>query len=451
MEATELSGGGNGSIESNASPQSSYQITPYAIASLLGKCPGMVNVRYLISKFAELNVPIMMGGETGTGKDLVARIIHENSPRKKGPYIQVNCGALPEGLVESEVFGYEPGAFTGAAKHGKKGLFELAYDGTIFLDELTEMPLSGQAKLLNVIQHHSYLKVGGTKVYHTNARVLSATSLDLDEAVERGKLLEALKYRLDGFTINIPPLRDRGSDKLLLAINFLGYYQEKCSRYVRLEKSGWDFIEYYAWPGNVRQLEHLMEVAVVLFGEKNVEDALKKPNGVSNTDLNSIINGSKTKKSSAPAQFHGHIKNQLQGHHVSDLPPIYILVNTRDPTTTIRATTSLMGPRNETYRTKLPEALYSAPEIPPVNNSNVEEGYKGGDLESQTGLVHVPQTIKTDGLGLKDVAKRAAREAERVAIQHVLEEVRWNRVQAARILKISYKALLYKIQECGLK
>lgn len=240
----------------------------YDLSDLIGKSPAMVTTRSDMDTASDYAISLIITGETGTGKGLAARIIHDISNRRQHPYVAVNCAALNENLVESELFGYERGAFTSALRTGKEGIFEFAGQGTLFLDELTRMPLSTQEKLLTVLQNREYRRVGGTKTLHTNARIIAATSMYLWEAVAQGKLLDQLMYRLNVLTIHLPPLRDRDGDKFVLAEHFLDRYIKEYKRYVVLTDSAMEFINLYHWPGNVRELENTIEAVVVRNGSR---------------------------------------------------------------------------------------------------------------------------------------------------------------------------------------
>ncbi|MFH0886588.1 MAG: sigma 54-interacting transcriptional regulator, partial [bacterium] len=206
----------------------------------------------------------LIRGESGTGKELIANAIHYNSLRHKKPFIKVNCAALPETLIESELFGYEKGAFTGA--YDKKiGRFEMADGGSIFLDEIGDLNPSTQVKLLRVIQEREFERVGGTETIKCNVRIIAATNQNLEKILEVGKFREDLYYRLNVFPIYVPPLRDRKDDILLLAEHFLGKYSEKNDKEIkRISTPAIDALMSYHWPGNVRELENCIERSVIM-------------------------------------------------------------------------------------------------------------------------------------------------------------------------------------------
>jgi PAS domain S-box-containing protein len=218
---------------------------------------------------ARVDATVLILGESGVGKDLIARIIHNASPRKEtGLFVKINCGAIPAELLESELFGYETGAFTGASKEGKPGYFELAHKGTIFLDEIGDLPLKLQVKLLSVIQDQEVTRIGGTKSKKVDTRIIAATNQDLEKMLETGKFREDLYYRLNVVPILIPPLRERSEEIPFLLIHFLERYNKKYNLRTRMSKELVSVLSDYKWPGNVRELANLMEHLVVVANEE---------------------------------------------------------------------------------------------------------------------------------------------------------------------------------------
>jgi two-component system response regulator HydG len=217
-----------------------------------------------VRQVAKWNTTVLIRGESGTGKELVANAIHENSSRKSGPFIKVNCAALHENLLESELFGHERGAFTGAAEQ-RKGRFELAHRGTLFLDEIGDMSLPTQAKILRVLQEGEFERLGGAKTIRTDVRLIAATHRDLEQMVEQGAFRQDLFYRLSVVPVELPPLRDRREDIPLLADHFLQHYAQKNRKTVRgFHRQSLDLLTAYHWPGNIRELENTLERAVIL-------------------------------------------------------------------------------------------------------------------------------------------------------------------------------------------
>lgn len=224
----------------------------------------MANIYRLASKIATLDIHVLILGESGVGKDMLARFIHERSDRAgKGALVTINCGAIPEALLESELFGYEPGAFTGAQKGGKVGLFELADKGTLFLDEIGDMPLPLQVKLLTVLQEGRLYRVGGTRIVHIDTRIIAATNADLDQLVGEGRFRKDLYYRLNVLPIQIPPLRERRDDIVPLALTFLDEFSRKYGMPKTFAPETLERLAAYPWPGNVRELRNAVERLLV--------------------------------------------------------------------------------------------------------------------------------------------------------------------------------------------
>ena len=253
----------------------------YRYGNIIGKSKPMLKIYDLISKVAQSRASILITGSSGTGKELIAKAIHYNSPRKERPFISINCGALTETLLESELFGHERGAFTGAVSM-KKGRFELADGGTLFLDEIGEMPPSLQVKLLRVLQEMEFERVGGTKGIKVDVRVLSASNRDIKEDVTNNLFREDLFYRLNVIHIEVPPLRERIEDIKLLVKYFIEKYRkDEGKNEIELSPEAWKVLFNYSWPGNVRELENIVERAVVLHsgGLISVEDLPSEVSG----------------------------------------------------------------------------------------------------------------------------------------------------------------------------
>jgi two-component system response regulator AtoC len=324
--------------------------------ALLGLCSSgkMQPIRDLVSKVAATNTTLLLRGESGVGKEVVARAIHKASPRAGKQFLKVNCAALPGELLESELFGHEKGAFTGAYRQ-KPGKFEAADEGTLLLDEIGEMPLRLQAKLLHVLQDGEFSRVGGEKIIGTDVRLIAATNRDLEASMRVHQFREDLYYRLNVIEIRIPPLRERRDEIPVLLDHFLHKFNAQYGRTVDVPaETVRAFLEYH-WPGNIRELENAVKRIVVLGSAR----------------------------------------------------PVHV---------------ELLGNLNHGAR---PAARPGATSV---------ESRPGADTP----------------ISLKDIARQAARDAERVAIKEVLDRVHWNRAKAARLLQISYKALLYKIVQCGL-
>src|SRR5438128_6026760 len=312
----------------------------------------MQPIRDLIAKVAATNTTLLLRGESGVGKEVVARAIHKASPRAHRQFLKVNCAALPGELLESELFGHEKGAFTGAYRQ-KPGKFEAADQGTLLLDEIGEMPQRLQAKLLHVLQDGEFSRVGGEKIIGTDVRLIASTNRDLETAMRAHQFREDLYYRLNVIEIRIPPLRESREEIPVLVGHFLTQFNSQYGRKIEIPSETMRVFVEYHWPGNIRELENAVKRVVVLGTHRTVHQEI--------------------------------------------------------------AATLGRGPR------------------PAVTTAAV------------TATINPEQMIS-----LKDIARQAARDAERVAIKEVLDRVHWNRAKAARLLQISYKALLYKIVQCGL-
>lgn len=236
-----------------------------AFERLIGSSRAFVHIQNLIKRVADSPTPILITGETGTGKELVARSFHEQSRRNKYPFVAINCSSIPENLFESELFGYEEGSFTGAKKGGKMGRIEMAQGGTLFLDELGEMPLSVQPKLLRVLQEYELERVGSTKKIHLDIRIVAATNRDLREMIKEGKFREDLFYRISVINVKLPPLRDRKEDIIPISLNYLERLKTKMTTPLRTisHEAKQAFLN-YSWPGNIRELQNVVEYAANL-------------------------------------------------------------------------------------------------------------------------------------------------------------------------------------------
>ena len=331
---------------------------------LFGTSPKMMEVKMTIEQVADTTATVLIRGESGTGKEVVARMVYSESSRSDKPFIKVNCAAIPHELLESELFGYEPGAFTGATRQ-KLGRFEQANGGTIFLDEISEMHPALQAKLLHVLQDHEFSRLGGKRDIQVDVRVLAATNKALERAVEEGVFREDLFYRLNVVTIHIPPLRERREEIPVFLEFFLRKYSDYYAKHPPM------FSDYavsrmmdYTWPGNIRELENLVKRYVIVGNE-------------------------------------AQIIRELSTHK-----PIV---------------SSISGPSSATIASNSEQTT-----VPPL-----QTGVNGNEFEMPS---------------LLEIGRRAAMQAEREAIERVLAQTRWNRRQAAKILKISYKALLNKLK-----
>ena len=236
----------------------------FTFSAIVGESRCMLKAKRTAYSMARSDAAILLQGETGTGKELFAQSIHNASPRKNGSFVALNCGAIPKKLFESELFGYEEGAFTGARKGGRPGKLEMAHEGTLFLDEIGDMPFEMQVKLLRALQSGTIHRLGSTRSIKLNFRVIVATNADLKSAIKSKEFRQDLYYRINTLTLGIPPLRERGADIILLANTFLQRYNKSTRNKFYLSKPTHDFLMAYPWPGNIRQLENCIERAVAL-------------------------------------------------------------------------------------------------------------------------------------------------------------------------------------------
>ncbi|MEO0092220.1 MAG: sigma-54-dependent Fis family transcriptional regulator [candidate division WOR-3 bacterium] len=259
--------------------------------NIIGRSPQMMKVFDLMRKLLNSNIPVLIQGETGTGKELVARALHYNGIRQKGKFVAIYCGSIPDTLLESELFGYKKGAFTGAVTD-KKGLFEEADGGTLFLDEILDVSLAIQAKLLRVLQEGEFRRIGEVTPRRADVRIISATNRSLSQGVKEGKFREDLFFRLQGVTINLPPLRERGDDVLLLANHFLKHFAQIEKKEIKgFTPEAVDLLLKYSWPGNVRELENTIARACALTNQEliTVEDLGIRPDLSQENSLKSAL------------------------------------------------------------------------------------------------------------------------------------------------------------------
>ncbi|MFC5712393.1 sigma 54-interacting transcriptional regulator [Thalassorhabdus alkalitolerans] len=244
----------------------------YVFSDLIGSSKEIKETKRIAKEIAAVDTTVLISGETGTGKELFAQSIHNSSSRKNGPFVAINCAALPPNLLESELFGYVEGAFTGASKKGKPGLFEMAHQGTIFLDEISEMDQYGQSRLLRVLQEKQVMRLGDDKYLPIDVRIIAATNKNLRKLINEGEFREDLLYRLKVLTVNIPSLRKRKTDVNDLCQHFLSFYSKQHNKEVTITPSGLEKLKEYQWPGNVRELGHFIERLTVIAKEKSITD-----------------------------------------------------------------------------------------------------------------------------------------------------------------------------------
>lgn len=270
----------------------------------------MKNLCRKIEKVAKTKTSVVITGESGTGKEVISRLIHYHSGRTDKPFMAENCASIPEGVIESELFGHEKGAFTGA-ESTKKGCFELADEGTLFLDEIAEMALDVQAKLLRAVEYKTFRRVGGSEEIQTDARIIAATNRDMSEAIENGEFRKDLYYRLSVIELHVPPLRERKGDIPLLVDHFLNEFSEKHS-FAKKEMSddSLQLLLNYNWPGNVRQLRNFVERCVILCPDKYITSQYM-PNEILE------YSGSANKKEDIPLSYNGNGRNGANNNHIN--------------------------------------------------------------------------------------------------------------------------------------
>jgi two-component system response regulator AtoC len=355
----------------------------------------MAEVKDVVDRVADTDVTVLIRGESGTGKELVARALCALSPRRDKPFVKVNCAALPTELLESELFGFERGAFTGAMQH-KPGKFEFANHGTLFLDEIGDMSFPLQAKLLQVLQDGEFSRLGGKHDVHVDVRVIAATNKDLDQAVADGQFREDLFFRLNVVSINMPPLREGRDEVPALVDYFLKKYSVQYNKPpIDVSPETMRLLIDYDWPGNVRELENLIKRAVVLGTEAPIKKEIA--HGVAMAAQRVLAMDLRRSAAAVTAPTHGR---------------------------------------------------------PSTNGSRAAAAVGAGPAAIHP-MSHTPRDIaraaaEAGNYSLKEVSRTAAREAERELISRMLHQTRWNRKESAEILGISYKALLYKIKENGL-
>lgn len=267
---------------------------------IIGNSEKLERAIRIAMQVAPTDLSVLITGESGVGKETFPKIIHQNSARKHGAYIAVNCGAIPEGTIDSELFGHEKGAFTGAHE-ARKGYFEVVNGGTIFLDEVAEMPLSTQARLLRILESGEFIRVGSSKIQKTDVRVVAATNVDLQDAINQGKFREDLFYRLNTVPIKVPSLRERKEDVLLLFRKFCVDFSEKFRiPSIQLTDSAADVLKNYRWPGNVRQLKNVAEQVSIIEQHREIDASIilkYLPTGAQNSDLPVLYKGHNKEKS----------------------------------------------------------------------------------------------------------------------------------------------------------
>ena len=379
---------------------------------IIGNDTELIRAINVALQVAPTDISVFVYGESGTGKENIPKIIHQDSKRKHNNYVAVNCGAIPEGTIDSELFGHEKGAFTGAHE-SRKGYFEVADGGTIFLDEVAELPLSTQVRLLRVLENGEFMKVGSSKTQTTDVRIIAATNVNVQEALRKGKFREDLFYRLNTVSIQIPALRKRKEDITLLFKKFAADFADKYNTPpVRLSDDAMEILKNYTWPGNIRQLKNFVAQISVIEKERNI----------SSETLNNYI-PQKTTNEKMPILFEGE-----NGGELSEREILYkVLFDMKKDLTELKKITSdLMqkeGKTNETS-TKIFDDLEDG-NVTLIPNKNTDEA------------INVPQNLSLF-------------QQERILIERALEKHKGKRKYAAEELGISERTLYRKIKEFDL-
>lgn len=408
--------------------------------SIIGNASALVNAVGRAIQVAPIDLSVLIIGESGSGKEFFPNIIHDYSARKHNRYIAVNCGAIPEGTIDSELFGHEKGAFTGAIS-SRKGYFEEADGGTIFLDEVAELPLTTQARLLRVLESGEYIKVGSSAVQKTNIRVVAATNKDMLQAVSEGKFREDLYYRLSTIIIQVPPLRARGNDILLLARKFSGDFAEKYRMPgVKLLDDAKNALLSYRWPGNVRQLKNVIE-QLSLFEAGNTVDADQVKKYLPQYE------GSYTPAVASASSFNYNQERELLFKMLfkmqSDIEELRSRLDKgqHEVHERHRIESSSSGAHRAHSLMRYPSS-YDKPQ----DTDEVEYSEVSGDDRDELEVESVP----VDNAAVHNAATMTLEDTERETIRRSLERHGGKRRRAAEELNISERTLYRKIKEYGL-
>ncbi|MBS7357629.1 MAG: sigma-54 interaction domain-containing protein [Candidatus Limimorpha sp.] len=391
---------------------------------IIGNDPNLNRAIEVAVQVAATDLTVFINGESGTGKDVFPQIIHQNSSRKHGPYFAINCGAIPEGTIDSELFGHEKGSFTGAYE-ARKGYFEVANDGTLFLDEVGELPMATQARLLRVLENGEFIKVGSSKIQKTNVRVVAATNVNIPEAIEKGRFREDLYYRLNTVPIHIPPLRDRKDDIKLLFRKFASDFSEK-NRIppIQLTPEALIMLENYRWNGNIRQLKNVTDQISII--EK---DRIVTPD---------VLLKYLPTQTSLPALF----KDESRADSISERDLLYkVLFDMRKDIAELRKTVDDLTSNNIVQTTPMPTQQHISPMSYSPNNWNFndEKNIIENDTTQDAEAEFVTDEFITNSLSLQ--------EKEKDTILKALRKHNGKRKDAAKELGISERTLYRKIKE----
>jgi transcriptional regulator with PAS, ATPase and Fis domain len=408
---------------------------------IIGNSEGLNRALEVASQVAHTDISVLVTGESGTGKEIVPQVIHQLSSRKHGSYIAVNCGAIPEGTIDSELFGHEKGSFTGASGT-RKGYFEVADGGTIFLDEVAELPMQTQVRLLRVLETGEFIKVGSSKSLKTDVRVVAATNENMQQAIRDGKFREDLFYRLSTVPIQLPPLRQRQSDVHLLFRKFASDFAEKYRMpTIRLTDEAVQLLENYNWPGNIRQLKNITEQISVIENERLINGHTLQPY-LPNTGINlpAVVSKTSEKDNFSERDLLYKVLFDMR-NDITELKKLVIDV--------LQGDSSLSSDNKAEIITK----LYH--DIDPVNSSNLlpsppsQEGYKPTPSRHES----IDDTNAEDSFQIHEEVEESLslEDRERELIIKALDKHKGKRKYAASDLGISERTLYRKIKEYDLK
>mgnify|MGYP004685795591 FL=1 len=403
--------------------------------NVVGNCDALNRALDVALQVAPTDLSVLIIGESGVGKEIIPRVIHDNSPRKREKYFAINCGSIPEGTIDSELFGHEKGSYTGAIGESE-GYFGIANKGTLFLDEVGELPMATQARLLRVLETGEYIRVGGQEIRKTNVRIVAATNVNMRKAISEGKFREDLYYRLNTIPINMPPLRERGNDILLLFRLFAMQMAEKYKLpKITLDDEAKQVMLKYKWPGNVRQLKNITEQMSVI-AEKRVidrEEILRFiPQDTESTELALVDKGQGSHSYESEREILYKILYELRGN-VSDL----------------RRDLNNVRKQLETYRELEETAHYRhlATEGAQTLPATTQDAFRPDDKEVEDAVAEEIQETrpqkKEESLNLND--------NQRQMVVRALERNNGNRKKAAQELGISDRTLYRRIKEYGLE
>ena len=423
--------------------------------NIVGNSDGLNHALDVALQVAPTDLSVLIIGESGVGKEIIPRVIHDNSPRRREKYFAINCGSIPEGTIDSELFGHEKGSFTGAIGESE-GYFGIANKGTIFLDEVGELPIQTQARLLRVLETGEYIRVGGTEIRKTNVRIVAATNVNMRKAISEGRFREDLYYRLNTIPIQMPPLRERGNDILLLFRLFAMQMAEKYNLpKISLTKDAKKLMLKYKWPGNVRQLKNITEQMSVLSSEReiNMETLMHFiPRDEETTQLATIPQSNNTSHSyENEREFLYKILYELRGN-VSDLRrEVGSLRKQLDEARQLRGAEGFSSPTSVSSMspTTYPAEFEKTQSITPAE----------GIIQHDTGIIrHEPGIIRADEMGQSEPEEIEAEEIKendslnlddlsKQMIEKALERNNGNRKKAAEELGISDRTLYRKINK----